>query len=563
MAEVQPLITIVYVGGEEFTNPNITKFDNNNTFPIELIDLEKEEYEFFGFYTDSAYTNEITEITEVFNQSTLRIYIKANVKTYAISYVNLDGATHANPASIAKKDLPYELLPATKEGYTFTGWYYENVELDEPLLITKIEDLSMLILSPRFTINSYTITFDTKGGSEVTTLIGDYHEEVAVPSNPTKTGYSFAGWYLNLEDEEPYEFTTYSSNITLYAKWDLSVFTIIYKNVEGSTHTNLETITINDLPYVLLPATKEGYTFTGWYYENVELDEPLLITKIEDFSMLILSPRFQINTYTITFDTTGGSKIDNITDTYGSTITWPANPTKEGHTFNGWNKSIIETLPSANVEVKASWLKYTTESEVAQVSGLEDATSITDNTTSEVVVSVDFVENEIVLVDEKIKIKEYVTDRYGKNQQYVYIDIMVLLNQEGLPSQAITETNQPLTFAVNIPEDYQGFSDYKIIRIHNGNVDLLETVCDETNQTLTFSSKLFSTYAIVFEVEDSKGLNCWYLIFIILFIIIVGFLIWFFFIKNNDEKEEDDEMEQVTVEINEIINDSKKNEIDE
>lgn len=96
--------------------------------------------------------------------------------------------------------------------------------------------------------------------------------------------------------------------------------------------------------------TKEGHTFIGWYNGESEWDFETPVTE-----KLTLTAKWQINRYTITFDTAGGSEVAPITQDYGTTITAPANPTKTGYTFAGWDKTIPTTMPAGNMTITAQW----------------------------------------------------------------------------------------------------------------------------------------------------------------------------------------------------------------
>ena len=96
--------------------------------------------------------------------------------------------------------------------------------------------------------------------------------------------------------------------------------------------------------------TKEGYTFIGWYNGESEWDFETPVT-----ADLTLTAKWQINRYTITFDTAGGSEVPSITQDYGTAITAPANPTKTGYTFAGWDKTIPSTMPAGDMTITARW----------------------------------------------------------------------------------------------------------------------------------------------------------------------------------------------------------------
>lgn len=101
--------------------------------------------------------------------------------------------------------------------------------------------------------------------------------------------------------------------------------------------------------------TRTGYTQTGW----ATVDGGEKVYSLDDIytknEALTLYPVWNTNKYTITFDTNGGSEITSITQDYGTAITAPADPTREGYTFIGWDKAIPETMPAENITLKARW----------------------------------------------------------------------------------------------------------------------------------------------------------------------------------------------------------------
>ena len=96
--------------------------------------------------------------------------------------------------------------------------------------------------------------------------------------------------------------------------------------------------------------SRQGYQFTDWYLDDTKYGFNAAVT-----GDMTLTARWTVNQYTITFDTDGGSKIDPITQDYGTQITAPADPTREGYTFIGWDKAIPATMPAENMTIKANW----------------------------------------------------------------------------------------------------------------------------------------------------------------------------------------------------------------
>ena len=96
--------------------------------------------------------------------------------------------------------------------------------------------------------------------------------------------------------------------------------------------------------------TKEGYTFIGWYNGESEWDFETPVT-----ADLTLTAKWQVNQYTITFKPENGGQDIVIKQDYGTAITAPANPTKTGYTFAGWDKTIPSTMPAGDMTITAQW----------------------------------------------------------------------------------------------------------------------------------------------------------------------------------------------------------------
>ena len=101
--------------------------------------------------------------------------------------------------------------------------------------------------------------------------------------------------------------------------------------------------------------TYTGHTFKGWYDNENLTGSPVTAIGGAETGNKEYWAKWEINQYTITFDTNGGSEIAPITQDYGTKITVPDNPTRKGYTFKGWDKEIPETMPAENITVKAQW----------------------------------------------------------------------------------------------------------------------------------------------------------------------------------------------------------------
>ena len=206
-------------------------------------------------------------------------------------------------------------------------------------------------LTVQWTAPTYAVTLNTNGGTiadgkDVTGYT--YGVGATLPTDVTRTGYTFKGWYDN-ENLTGSPVTAIggaeTGNKEYWAKWEINQYTITFDTNGGSeiapiTQDYGTEITAPDNP------TRKGYTFKRWDKE---------IPKTMPAENMTVKAQWEINQYTIAFDTNGGSEIAPITQDYGTEITAPDNPTRKGYTFKGWDKEIPETMPAENITVKAQW----------------------------------------------------------------------------------------------------------------------------------------------------------------------------------------------------------------
>ncbi len=275
--------------------------------------------------------SDVTELTVQWTAPTYAVTLNTNGGT--INSGNVTGYTYGVGATLPAAD------DMTYTGHTFKGWYDNENLTGSPVTAIGGAETGNKEYWAKWEINQYTITFDTNDGSEIAPITQDYGTEITAPDNPTRKGYTFKGWDKEIPETMPAE------NITVKAQWEINQYTITFDTNGGSeiapiTQDYGTEITAPDTP------TRKGYTFKGW---DKEIPETMPAENIT------VKAQWEINQYTITFDTNGGSEIAPITQDYGTEITAPDTPTRKGYTFKGWDKEIPETMPAENITVKAQW----------------------------------------------------------------------------------------------------------------------------------------------------------------------------------------------------------------
>lgn len=189
-------------------------------------------------------------------------------------------------------------------------------------------------------VNRGTITNGTFGG-EVTNESGRSFGVIS--------GGTFNGKVTNKNDiSDPPEETPAKISGGTFNGEVIGAYTVTFQSEGGSEVASQ--IRANAPAARPADPTKEGHTFIGWYNGESEWNFETPVTE-----KLTLTAKWQINRYTITFDTAGGSEVAPITQDYGTTITAPANPTKTGYTFAGWDKTIPTTMPAGDMTITARW----------------------------------------------------------------------------------------------------------------------------------------------------------------------------------------------------------------
>lgn len=290
---------------------------------------KKDGYTFYGWIL-TEYT-----LNDVRNNNNVQIKLKAsyNPIEYKITY-NLDGGTSVNTLTNEYLIINEVKIPnLTKDGYTFLGWYTKDNSTPKKDYKINKGTFGDIELFAKFEANTYKITYNTSGGSLTSTTQSVVYNSKFNLSTPTKTGYTFKGWYYNDVKVENGTWK-YTSNITLVAKWEETSYKITYSldgGVNNSSNIDKYTISTN---FTFKIPTKTGYTFAGWKVGGKTHSSYSIATGTTGDITLVAT--WSANSYTATFDPNGGSVVESTKQfTYDTVVNLPT-PTKTGYTFAGW-----------------------------------------------------------------------------------------------------------------------------------------------------------------------------------------------------------------------------------
>ena len=210
----------------------------------------------------------------------------------------------------------------TRVGYTFTGWDKEFTNITADLVVTA-----------QYEINTYTVTFKDWDGTVLKIQEVQHGGDAEAPADPTRTGYTFTGW-----DKA---FTNITADLVVTAQYEINTYTVTFKDWDGTVLKTQEVQYGGDAEAPADP-TRVGYTFTGWdkAFTNVTAD-------------LVVTAQYEINTYTVTFKDWDGTVLKTQEVQYGGNAEAPADPTRTGYTFTGWDKAF--TNVTADLVVTAQY----------------------------------------------------------------------------------------------------------------------------------------------------------------------------------------------------------------
>lgn len=252
-----------------------TKEDKEYSFPS---DKERRGYVLAGWLDNPNGTGTPVMSISVDKITSTDYYAKWNLVNYKITY-NLNGGT--NPDGIKQtytiEDNDIKLPSPTRDGGTFASWFTDS-NFSQPITTISKGTTGDKTLYAKWNLTTYTIKFDTKGGSS----LGDVSytidtDNVILSTKSKKEGYTFAGWYKDETYTQSFGETISkgtSGNFTLYAKWNPVNYTIKYETysdveVPSSTYTIEQEVTL-PVPQ------RSAYSFAGWYESDRLEGEPIM-----------------------------------------------------------------------------------------------------------------------------------------------------------------------------------------------------------------------------------------------------------------------------------------------
>ena len=319
-------------------------------------------------------------------------------KSYTVKF-DTNGGT-----AIADKTLTWDdkvldgVSDPEKPGYDFAGWTFDggNVLTRTTYANLAADDtVTSITLAAQWTLHLYTVTLDANGGTfdasgstvERDTMQITYGGNFNQMPIPRYKGYFFRGWYdekwggRQYGDEDGHGTYTYdkTEDCTLYAMWEEAPLCTVTFDPNGGTLTGAETCRERQNECIQRPyeePIREGYYFRGWYKDadctqRWDFDDPIP-------GNMTLYAGWDILSYVIRVRLENGEQDIIINQNYGTPVTVPDDPTREGYTFIGWNVPFPDKMPAKITTITAQWKinQYTITFDTAGGSEIADKTNV-------------------------------------------------------------------------------------------------------------------------------------------------------------------------------------------
>ncbi len=243
------------------------------------------------------------------------------VNVYAIKYY-VDGVEY-HTASIAYGTAITPIAEPTKEGHKFSGW--SEVPETMPARVVRVEGC--------FIVQKYKVTY-TIDGTVLSTDSVAYGAKVVAPEAPAKEGHTFGGWQ-NVPETMP------ANDVEVTGSYTVNSYTLVFRI--GDEVILESVVEYGDTLSAPVAPAKEGHTFAGWSEYPATMPA----------SDLTVEGSYTINSYTLVFRIGDEVILESVVE-YGDTLSAPAAPAKEGHTFAGW-VDLPETMPANDLTVEGSY----------------------------------------------------------------------------------------------------------------------------------------------------------------------------------------------------------------
>ncbi|MBO5223698.1 MAG: InlB B-repeat-containing protein [Clostridia bacterium] len=374
-------------GGNTISPKPVTFASTYGTLPTPT----RTGYTFNGWYTAQTGGSKVSSTTKVTTASNHTLYAQWTANAYTVSGTSANGKVYWSTSQITTSDGSTSITATydstvywrieANTGYTRPQTYYGQLVLNGNNFTANHTGLTAIKTLSACTANNYTVTFNSNGGNTVSNKTVTFASTYGTLSTPTRTGYTFNGWYTAQTGGSKVTSTTKvttASNHTLYAQWVAKTYTVSGTSANGKVYWSTSQITTSggtaslkanyDSTVYWRIEANTGYTRPQAYYGQLVVNGSNFTANHTSLTATKTFTACTANTYTVTFNSNGGNTISPKSVTFNSTYETLDSPTRTGYTFNGWYTaktggtkvaSTTKVTTASNHTLYAQWIAKT------------------------------------------------------------------------------------------------------------------------------------------------------------------------------------------------------------
>ena len=330
------------------------------------------------WHDQTAATINLNTVSAVGNTMTFNLGTGGGAVTTRTVTFNANGGS-PTPAmqTVNNNSLVTQPTAPTRSGFTFGGWWTAQTGGTQWNFASDRVTANITLWARWTAVTTYTVTFNANGGTptpaQQTVNAGGFATQ---PTAPTRTNFTFAGWFTQETGGTQWIFATsaVNANTTLWARWTPVQRTVTF-DANGGTPTPAAQ-TVNHGSTITQPTapTRANFTFAGWWSAQTGGTQWNFTTSTVTANITLWA-RWTAIQHTVTFNVNGGTPAPAAqTVNAGSLVTQPTPPTREGHAFGGWwtqetggtQWNFATSTVSANITLWARWLEATRNIDLSQ-----------------------------------------------------------------------------------------------------------------------------------------------------------------------------------------------------
>lgn len=314
-------------------------------------------FEFAGWRLQGASSNGFAQVK---GDQTYIAQFAETTKKYRIEFVDEDGETVLHYLQLEYGQTPSYTWdnPANKQdvewNYTFKEW--------NPSEFAVVEGAQTYTAVYNKTARKYRVTWDANGGACATEYT-DFSYNAAISTLPiaSKTGHDFNGWFTSTTGGTQITTATkVTADVTYHAHFTASNYAVTLHTNSGTINAgNVTSYTYGVGATLPTNVSRTGYDFVGWFENSGFTGAAVTNISTTAIGAKEYWAKWTPKSYTITFDSNGGSAVASITQGYETSVTPPANPTRTGYTFANWSPEVPSTMPLNGTTCVAQWTANT------------------------------------------------------------------------------------------------------------------------------------------------------------------------------------------------------------